>query len=323
MVKNLRKKHKIMCTSRRYREVSALAEIRKFPVKLVGKHGGGDKLDKLEASLDRMKILSKQISKFAPDLVISFCSPEAARIAYGLGVKHIAFSDSPHATAVMKLSIPFIQKLLIPWIIPKNQFTKYGMVEKDIIQYRSIDAATITKRHVSKKVKLPYSTKKKTILIRPAEDQAAYVGGKNVTIPIIQNVLKNFKTENIVVLSRYAAQRKDLKKMFGNKIKVLSMSHDGKILLENCDVFIGSGGTMTAESALLGVPTISYDAVPNFIEDYLIRKKLATRERDPKKIISKIDRILSSKNVTKKRAKKEILAMEDPYSKLIKVIKSI
>ena len=80
---------------------------------------------------------------------------------------------------------------------------------------------------------------------------------------------------------------------------------------------------MTAESALLGIPTISYDAVPNFIEEYLIKKKLAIRETDPKKIISKIDRILSSKNVNKKRAKKEILAMEDPYSKAIKVIKSI
>lgn len=322
MVKNLKKKHRILCTSRRYREVSALAKIRKFPVKLVGKHGGGDKLDKLEASLDRMKTLSSEISKFAPDLVISFCSPEASRIAYGLGIKHIAFSDSPHATAVMKLSIPYIQKLLIPWVIPKNQFTKFGISQKDIIQYRSIDAATITKRSVLKNVKLPYDTKKKTILIRPAEEQAAYAGGKNTTVSIIRSILKKFKTENIVVLSRYTPQRKNLTKIFGNKIKVLNMSYDGKILLENCDVFVGSGGTMTAESALLGVPTISYDAVPNFIEEYLVKKKLAIRERDPKKIVSKIDKILSSKNFNKNRAKKEVSTMEDPYSKLSKAIKS-
>nr|AIF21721.1 hypothetical protein [uncultured marine thaumarchaeote SAT1000_06_A02] len=40
---------------------------------------------------------------------------------------------------------------------------------------------------------------------------------------------------------------------------------------------------MTAESALLGIPTISYDAVPNIIEDYLVRKKLVMREINPKK----------------------------------------
>ena len=323
MVSKLKKKNTILCTSRRYREVSALAEIRRFPVKLIGKHGGGGKLEKLEASLDRMKTLSKEISKFSPDLVISFCSPEASRIAYGLGVNHIAFSDSPHATAVMKLSIPFIQKLLIPWIIPKKEFTKFGISQNNIIQYRSIDAATITKRNISNKTKLPYNTKKKTILIRPAEDQAAYVGEKNITVPIIRSILKKFKTENIVVLSRYTNQRKNLKKIFGDKIKVLNMSYDGKLLLENCDVFIGSGGTMTAESALLGVPTISYDAVPNFIEEYLIKKKLAIRERESKKIVAKIDNILSSKNLGKKRAKREVSSMEDPYSKLTKVIKSI
>ena len=323
MVKNLKKKNKVLCTSRSYREVTALAKIRKFPVKLVGKHGGGDKLDKLEASLDRMKALSKEISKFSPDLVISFCSPEAARISYGLGVNHIAFSDSPHATAVMKLSVPYVQKLMIPWVIPKNQFTKFGISQKNIIQYRSIDAATITKRNVSKNVKLPYNTKKKTILVRPSEDQAAYVAKKSSIVPIIENILKKFKEENIVVLSRYTSQRKNLKKKFGNKIKVLDMSYDGKVLLENCDVFIGSGGTMTAESALLGIPTISYDAVPNFIEDYLTKKKLAIREKNPKKIVSRIDKIFSSKNINKKRAKKEVSAMEDPYSKLIKVIKSI
>ena len=323
MVRNLKKKNKILCTSRRYREVSALAEIRRFPLKFVGKHGGGGKFEKLEASLDRMRILSKEVSKFSPDLVISFCSPEASRIAYGLGINHIAFSDSPHATAVMKLSIPLIQKLLIPWIIPKNEFTKFGITQNNIFQYRSIDAATITKRSISNKIKLPFNTSKKTILIRPAEDQAAYVGKKNFTVPIIKNVVKRFKNENIVVLSRYSTQRKNLKKIFGDKIKVLNMSYDGKLLLENCDVFIGSGGTMTAESALLGVPTISYDAVPNFIEEYLIKKKLAIRERDPKRIISRIDRILSSKNLNKKRAKKEVSSMEDPYSKLIKVIKSI
>ncbi len=50
------------------------------------------------------------------------------------------------------------------------------------------------------------------------------------------------------------------------------MSFDGKYLLNNTDVFIGSGGTMTAESALMGIPTISYNAIPNSIEKMLVRK---------------------------------------------------
>ena len=86
---------------------------------LIGKHGGGGKSNKMMASLQRSKLLTKKIEKFAPDLLISFCSPEPSRVAFGSNMTHIAFSDSPHAKAVMKLSIPFVTKLLTPWIIPK------------------------------------------------------------------------------------------------------------------------------------------------------------------------------------------------------------
>ena len=42
-------------------------------------------------------------------------------------------------------------------------------------------------------------------------------------------------------------------------------------------VFVGSGGTMTAESALLGIPTISYNAVPNIIEDLSCQEKIGDK----------------------------------------------
>ena len=60
------------------------------------------------------------------------------------------------------------------------------------------------------------------------------------------------------------------------------MSFDGKHLLNNTDIFIGSGGTMTAESALMGIPTISYNAVPNIIENYLVKKHLGKKRNKSK-----------------------------------------
>ena len=47
------KKHKILCTSREYNEVTKLAKIRHFNLILVGKHGGANNESKLEASVDR------------------------------------------------------------------------------------------------------------------------------------------------------------------------------------------------------------------------------------------------------------------------------
>jgi len=323
IIERLGKNHNVLCTSRSYDEVSKLARIRKIDLIYVGKHGGGKKYDKLEASINRIRKLSLLIDKFSPELAISFCSPEAARVSFGMGIRHIAFCDSPHANAVMKLTLPLIQKLLIPWIIPKKEFSKYGIDSKDIIPYKAIDASVTIKRNSGQKKSLPFkNNNKKNILIRVEEEQAAYTSKSRKIVPIINEIVKEFDGENIVILGRYSEQIKNLKKIFGKKVSIMKMSFDGKDLLDNTDIFLGSGGTMTAESALLGVPTISYNAVPNIVEKYLVKNNLVKRETNPKKITKIIRKFFeSSDNNSKKRARKISNNMEDPIQKLIQIIK--
>jgi len=324
MIEKLRKKHNVLCTSRSYNEVAKLAKIRNFDLVYVGKHGGKEKYGKLEASISRTKKLSVVIDKFAPELAISFCSPEAARVSFGMGIQHIAFCDSPHANAVMKLTMPLIQKLLIPWIIPKKEFSKYGIDIKNIISYRAIDAFVTIKRNVNQKDSLPFkNNQKKNILIRVEEEQASYTQKSRIIIPIIKEIVNEFEGENIVILGRYAGQIKNLRKLFGKKAKILKMSFDGKYLLEHTDVFIGSGGTMTAESALLGVPTISYNAVPNIVEKYLVKINLVKRETNPQEINKIIKEFFKSSENNRKRARKILQSMEDPIQKLVEVIRII
>jgi predicted glycosyltransferase len=320
IIEELSKKHQILCTSRSYEEVSKLAKIRNFDLIYVGKHGGIKKSTKLEASFTRMKKLIPIIYKFTPELTISFCSPEAARISFGLGIKHIAFCDSPHASSVMKLTVPLIQKLLIPWIIPKKEFSKFGIQEKDIIPYKAIDAFVTLKRRTIQERNPFIKSDKKNILIRMDEEEAAYATKSKNIIPIIIELVKTFDGENIVILGRYEKQIKELKNRFGKKVLVLKMSFDGKTLLENTDVFIGSGGTMTAEAALMGLPTISYNAVPNIIEKFLVKKDLVRRETNPRKIIKILEKAFKSSKEYKIRAEKFSSLMEDPIEKLLQII---
>jgi len=323
IIEKLSKKHEILCTSREYVEVQKLAKIRKFDLKYVGKHGGNDKNGKLCASIERMDKLSRKIKTFQPDVVISYCSPEAARVSFGLGIKHIVFCDSPHANAVMRLTLPLVQKLLTPNIIPKKEFSKFGISEKNIISYKAIDAFVTIKRKIDDKISLPFkNNKRKNILVRVEEEEASYVSKSTKIIQIIKKITNDFKEENIVILGRYTNQIKNLQKIVGKNATVVKMSFDGKHLLTHTDIFIGSGGTMTAESALMGIPTISYNAVPNIVENYLLKKNLLKRETNPVVVSKQIKNILnSSRNLNKSRAKKIVGQMEDPIQKLIKVIK--
>lgn len=323
MMRKLSKNHRILCTSRSYREVVELAKLKHVNLQLVGRHGGSKRDSKLKSSIQRMASLSGLVTKFSPDLTVSFCSPEAARISFGLGIKHIVFSDSPHADAVMRLSIPFAQKLLIPWIIPKREFVKFGISMDDIIQYKAIDAAIIV-RDKSNMAPFHVDKSKKTIVVRPEESEAAYILGRtSVSNNIIHEFSKESKKYNIIVLARYASQRDLIKKEHGNKVKVMNRVVDGKSLLTVTDVFIGSGGTMTAESALMGIPTISYDAAPNYIEKYLVRIGLVKRETNPKRVAQIAKQMLQEGPKNRKKASITLRSMEDPFTKLVIAIKTI
>jgi hypothetical protein len=71
----------------------------------------------------------------------------------------------------------------------------------------------------------------------------------------------------------------------------------------------------------MGIPTISYNAVPNIIEEFLVKKQLVRRETNGVKISSHIKKIFeSTKNLNEKRAKNVVRVMEDPIQKLIKII---
>jgi len=323
LIQKLSKKHDLLCTTRDYREVKELAKIRKLDVVIVGRHGGGNKADKLLANIDRMKSLFKIIQKFKPELTLSFCTPDASRISFGLGIKHIAFSNSPHHEKVMKLTVPLVDKLLIPKHIPKKEFTKYGIPTKNIIQYNALDEYLIVKGKIFQNtVPKLYFEKKKTLLFRTHEIQASYPSRKVDTIGIIKKMATEFPDFNIIVLGRYYDEIKSLKRKLGKRIVVLDKVVDSGEILSLCDVFVGSGGTMTSEAVLRGVQTLSYNAVPNHDEKYLVKLGMLPRAESLSKIVQVTRKLLNSdRKKIKLKAKKFLDSMENPHSKLSEIIK--
>ena len=196
--------YEVLCTARNYRECVRLARLKKFELRLVGRHGGSSKYDKLRASSIRIFDLAKEIERFNPDLCISFSSPEAARVAFGLGIPHVTFSDSPHAQAVQKLTIPFVNYLLCPWIIPYSAWDNLGISRNQIVRYRALDPVAWlrkeTKNIDSAKLKKKYQlSKSNTFVIRPEESKASYLIDKanNNVNDILKSIVQNFHDTTI------------------------------------------------------------------------------------------------------------------------------
>lgn len=288
---------------------------------LVGSFGGSTLHSKLEASIGRSKELLPIVTNFSPDVTISFCSPEASRISFGLGIKHVGFTDTPYSP-VLRLCLPLLHRLFTPWLLSKTDMSRIGIPKGNIIQYKAIDAAITLQASRARPVSLPTSNNKKNILVRLVEEQASYPTITHTMMPILQFCATEFADENIIAITRYSEQYRRFKEMFPDT-KIIRMSYDGRDLLDHTDVFVGSGGTMTAESALMGIPTISYSGAPNVVEQFLVRKGLAVRETDPSKVVLEIKRLLDEpRSVWQRRAKKVMDAMEDPYPKLLNILRA-
>ena len=322
-----------LLTTRKYREVNQMMGLNKIHASVIGKHGKGDIAGKLEASLKRTLKLSRFFKDTNPNLSLSFSSPEAARVSYGLGIPHITVNDSPHAEAVAKLTIPLSRKILTPAVIPIQAWQKYGATKKMIVKYNALDPFVWLKEFKPDKKILQIfglQTDEHLVTVRPEESFASYLlnktRGKTLIIKIIEKLL-TLKDVKIIVLPRYEEQIKILKNKFDNKIIIAEKAVDGASLLFFSSVFIGGGGTMTSESALIGVPTFScYPEKSTFVEKYLIQKGLVTRINDPDLLTKSVTQTLKTLDETRPtqmvRAKKLISNMEDPTEVILKTILS-
>ena len=316
---------KTFLTTREYREVNQLLELKGLKSTPVGRHGGGKLKDKLVESSKRISGLSEIIEKENPDVAISFSSPEAARVSFGFKIPHYCISDSPHAEAVSKLTIPLSQKLFTPWIIPVQAWTRYGITNRDVVKYRALDpVAWLPHNKSTTNVLDAYKVDpaKPIITIRPPEEYAAYLSDRNVAITdratdVIAKILDlDAQDSQIVVLPRYDVQKDRFRKRFGTKIIVPGHIIDSIPLISASTVFLGGGGTMTAESALLGVPAISYyPGDPTFVEKFLIHYGLIERILDPGRIAQRAKAISKSSDFREyyqKKSARLLRSMEDP-----------
>jgi predicted glycosyltransferase len=313
--------HDVLCTSRQYREAVELAGIKGLDLAIVGSHGGADRYDKLRQSASRTFELAEVVKRFDPDVAVTFSSPEGARVAYGLGIKHVGFNDSPHAEAVARLTIPLTSRLLCPWVIPYSAWAGYGISKKNITRYRALDPAAWLKHDDT-----PGAEGRKAILIRLEESKASYIADSKLrTGSLIDDFVNELgQSSVIVVLCRYQDQIAEVESRYGSRVQVLKDVVDGTALIKSAQLFVGAGGTMTAEAALLGKPTISIAPIHFHVEKYLVGAGLVRRAANAKSLVKLAKKMISDeryRQAQKKKAARILAAMEDPTDRIVSAVR--
>ena len=323
--------HEVLSTSRRYREVEQLATLLGFDLTFVGARGGKDPLGQFQQSLERMEQLLPLVVSFAPDASVSVASADCARVSFGLRVRHVAVNDSPHSLVAGKLSLPLSYHIMTPWIIPCSAWSVFGVSPSQVSRYRALDPAAWIKRRpkrTSTRAKRARGAKGATILVRLEESYAPYLVGKDESWPerVLARLAKDFKGNELVALCRYEDQLESIKRKFGRSYTIPEGAVDGAGLIERSDVFVGMGGTMTTEAALLGVPAVSaFQGAELYTETYLQSKKLLLRAKTVGEVSKCVSASLEARyrESYKRRGRALLDWMEDPAARVASYLEGL
>ena len=274
MIKDLMKEHEVIITCRPLANTIDLLDLHGLTYTVVGKHYGGKFSAKLFGYPVRVWQLFKFLRKQKIDMAISQSTFHSPITAWLMHVPVIYMNDNEHAMGNIP-SFVFASKILIPEFLDPKKVQKQWARKSKIIQYPGVKEgiylwnAEIT--HV------PASEKK--IFIRPEPWIAQYYKG---ALNFMDDMILFLKDRaQVVLLPRGNEQAKHYEQEKFSGVVVQSKALSLEEIAGKCRLFIGAGGTMTREMAVIGIPTISvYQDELLDVDTYLLENDMMEHKPD-------------------------------------------
>ena len=248
--------HAIFITSRPLANTIELLDQKGMPHQTVGKHYGKSMFGKLLGYPIRVVQLWHYLKDKKIDLAVSqssFHSPLAAKL---LGVPSIYTNDNEHALGNLP-SFIFATKIFLPEGFNLNTLSKSAVISRKISYYPGVKEGIYLWRMFKSNKPKEISTQpaRLKLYIRPEPSTAQYYNGKlNFMDGLINELSSRF---NIFILPRSEDQANHYLSNSFNNISVAEKPISFEQIANDCDLFIGAGGSMTRELAMIGIPTIS------------------------------------------------------------------
>ena len=112
--------HKVLLTTRKHPDTLPLARFLKEEFITIGKYNPESLLARLKEGIRRQLLFCKIWEENVPDLAISHGSVDLCRVAFGFKIPIISTFDTPHASAVNRLTLPLTDCVIASKAIPKK-----------------------------------------------------------------------------------------------------------------------------------------------------------------------------------------------------------
>jgi len=308
--------HEVLLTTRHHPDTLELARLLGEDFLAVGRYVPGSCEGKLRASIERERLLLGLLAEegFEPDVAICHQSVELCRVAFGLGVPVICTSDTPHAEAVGKLTIPLSDVLVASRAIPKSLFEGFGAHR--IEQFDGVDEVAWISRPGLMAGEIPPEVAEATrplIVVREEEHGASYMRGGGVMAKLAGELSE---LGSVIFLPRYGRPPS-----LPEDVITPSGFLDAALLAGEADLVVGAGGTLCREAALQGTPSIVVKLLGAriHVNDYLASKGFPIFEVEPGDVLKLAGELLGRRWDTSSLLR----SLEDPVPLIVRLAEEL
>lgn len=273
LIAELENEHKVIITARDLANTVDLLKLHGLRYDIVGRHYGANTVNKIIGYPARVCDLYNFLSARSVDVAVSqssFYSPVVARL---LGARSIYLNDNEHALGNVP-SFLFADIILLPEFLSIGHVRWQGAHAAKVRHFPGIKEGMylwpFADQFKARRSERAARDRCRAVYVRPEPWTAQYYKSH---INFMDELLLGLRDRvQLTILPRGAAQGAHYKDPKFSGIRVVDTALDLQDIAPECDLFIGAGGTMTREMAVLGIPTISiYQAKLLQVDRYLLQ----------------------------------------------------
>lgn len=249
----------VVLTYRDHAQTAPLTLERWPDATLIGGASPGGRAAKAATLGARVRELARWARRQRPDVALSHNSYAQIVAARAIRVPVVTAMDYEHQPA-NHLAFRAARRVLVPDALDVAALRRQGASARKLVRYRGLkeelylgdfdrDPAILESLGIQREAG------EAVAVVRTAPAGATYHRSENPLMIAMLNRLSAQDHVKTVVLARQPEQRAMVEALDLPRVQVAGHAVDSRSLMCEADVFIGAGGTMTREAALLGVRT--------------------------------------------------------------------
>jgi uncharacterized protein len=272
MIRDLGHSHEIIVTARTLANTVELLELHGIKHTVIGKHYGAGRLAKAYGYPVRVCQLWNFLRDKKIDVAISQSSFHSPVVAQLLGVRSIYTNDNEHALGNIPAFLA-ASTIMVPECLSSENLRRQLAAPRKVLRYPGVKEGIYLHRLeplLRQSRDQQGGERRRSVYVRPEPWTAQYY---KAGVNFLDELLLGLKNEvGVTLLPRDKVQAKHYSQPRFEGLRVAARALDIAQIAPECDLFIGAGGTMTREMAVLGIPTVSvYQETLLDVDRYLLR----------------------------------------------------